>query len=291
MKPLPLLLLLLFLTKTVAQNSTPEWQTIKIGETSYISADELKAHYGVDAEVNFLLGSHIAFIHGVKFLTAHPIRKQAEQTYISERDVTTLITPLLQPKPEKQPPKFTTVILDAGHGGHDKGAANKESALSLGLALQIKALLEKQNLKVIMTREKDQFTSLTSRVKSANTHKQAIMVSLHFNSGNKNASGFETYVMSGRTPVYKNNALSLTLASHLHAHALLKLGAGTIKDRGIRRAKFRILKDCIHPSILIEGGFLTHKEESATIQTEQFQKKLAQGISAGIIAFRKTLGN
>ena len=273
MKTLLIIILCSAFAHAAPQQAAFQWNPIQIGKTSFIPIAEVKNFFGFQtitihegtltldspsAKITCSLGGHITYINGTKFLTAHPIRQLEGSHYISQHDITTLIAPLLRPQQAPKLRKPTTIVLDPGHGGHDHGAAGKEAQLTLALALQIKSLLEKAGLNVVITRDQDEFVSLTNRVKIANAHKDAILISLHFNSGNRNATGFETYIMSARPQANKNNAASLALAAAIHSQALLHLGEGAIKDRGIRRARFNILQGCIHPVIIIEAGSVSY---------------------------------
>jgi len=301
MKFFIIILLSASLLEAVPQNEGFVWNPIKIGKESFVPMAEVKRFYGfkiMDLDDNtltlenahlkmtFTVGGYVAVINEVKFLTAQPVRKQGEHLYLSLRDLTSLIDPILRPQRGNMFKKVTTVILDAGHGGRDKGAAGKESKLTLALALKIKPLLEKQGFKVVLTRNKDEFVPLAHRVHMANTHEDAVLVSLHFNSGNSRARGFESYILSAGGQGNNQNAASIALGVAIHSRALSFIDNEVIKDRGIRRAKFNVLNGCKHPSVLIEAGFLTNKEEAAMIATEEYQARLARSIAKGVEVYR-----
>ncbi|MCP5537763.1 MAG: N-acetylmuramoyl-L-alanine amidase [Akkermansiaceae bacterium] len=298
--------LLLFTGVLSAQIAPPEnfkWLPIQIGQHQYLPLDQVKKFYDFGkmqvqddgktlsltnrtVEAIFPTENHAAYFNGVKFWLAHPIVKKDDSYYVSQFDLTALMDPILRPKFIKNAGKFDTVVLDAGHGGNDQGSANEEAQHTLKLAKKLKPLLEEKGYKVIMTREEDIFVSLGDRVRMANAHKNAIFVSLHFNSGNRNAQGFETYILSRRVPGKNTHAASVALATAVHSRAILSLGKGHIKDRGIRSAKFNVLNGCKHPSILIEAGFLTHKEEAAMVTADDFQELLIKSIVKGIHEYR-----
>ena len=280
------------------------WNPIRLGDHTFVPVKKVKEFYEFEAlesddlkltlsketfSLGFTLDSHIIHINGIKLLMAQPVRKQASEFYLSAHAVDSLIHPLFGQNKEPVFKKLNTVVLDAGHGGHDLGAVKKESKLTLTLALKIKALLEEKGLKVVMTRNKDEWVSLEKRVSIANSHKDAVFVSLHFNSGNRNAKGFESYVMSSQNKIRDTHAASISLALSIHSHSLQQIGKNSIEDRGIRRAKFRTLKSSNIPAVLIEAGFLTNEIEATMITSEGYQTKLAQGITNGIIAYQKSL--
>src|SRR5690606_14214165 len=98
--------------------------------------------------------------------------------------------------------KITTVVLDPGHGGHDRGAQcvyGAEKMFTLDLALRAKKMLEAQGFRVVMTRTSDVFIPLEERVKIGNRYPDAIFVSIHFNSSsNRAATGLETFTLAPR---------------------------------------------------------------------------------------------
>ena len=281
------------------------WNPVQLGNQTFVPIAKISAFYHCEmikrdgdtltlktdkTTLLFSANSHAVYINGVKFLISYPVKKQNSHLYLSVHDLRSLIDAILHPPQHQTRKKLTTVVLDPGHGGHDRGAAKKESQFTLTLALQIKSLLEKQGFKVVMTREKDEFVSLTKRVQTANAQQNAILISLHFNSGHRDAKGYESYVMSAQNNIRETNAASISLAWATHSHALQKIGTDSIQDRGIRRAKFHLLQQCQHPSVLIEAGFLTNKAEAAMINTKKYQIDLALGITQGIQAYKNSLG-
>lgn len=286
-----------------------DWAAVQINGKRYLPLEKIKEFYRADTmrrenktttiedlawSATFTEGSHVIHINKVKFLLSEPILNKDEAHCISQLDLTTLIDPILRPRAIANAKPIKTVILDAGHGGKDKGSAGLEAGETLKLAFMIRDLLVKQGLEVILTRDANEWVSLGDRVNMANAHDSAIMLSLHYNSGNKRASGFETYVMSARVPAPNNNA-SIALATAVHSRCMLYLNDAKrgqnlkIIDRGIRRARFNILSGCRHPTIYIEAGFLTNKEEAAKIQTLAYRKTLAEAISRGIQVYRASL--
>jgi N-acetylmuramoyl-L-alanine amidase len=96
--------------------------------------------------------------------------------------------------------KIKTIVIDAGHGGHDTGclgASAREKNVALGIALKFGRLIEQNfpDVKVIYTRKTDVFIPLHERANIANRNKADLFVCIHLNSGNKAAYGAETYVM------------------------------------------------------------------------------------------------
>jgi len=97
--------------------------------------------------------------------------------------------------------KIKTVVIDAGHGGHDPGCLGKKSQeknVALAVALQVGQLISEQNpdIKIIFTRKSDVFVELYRRAQIANSNHADVFISIHCNAAeNKTAHGVETYVM------------------------------------------------------------------------------------------------
>lgn len=286
-----------------------DWAAVQINGKRYLPLEKIKEFYRADTmrrenktttiedlawSATFTEGSHVIYLNKVKFLLSEPILNKDGVPCISRLDLTTLIDPVLRPRAIKNAKPFKTVIIDAGHGGKDKGAAGLEAQETLKLAFQLRDTLKAHGLNVTLTRDADEFIPLGNRIKMANAHNNAIMLSLHYNSGNTRAHGFETYVMSARAPA-ANNASSIALATAVHSRCILILNNKKfgnkfeIEDRGIRRAKFNVLSGCKHPTIYLEAGFLTHKEEAARIKTPEYRKNLAKAICRGILIYKASL--
>jgi len=179
------------------------------------------------------------------------------------------------------------IILDAGHGGHDKGAKIQypyleEKRLSLSLTLLAKKYLEQMGYKVILTREKDYFIPLKKRVEFANEAKAELFVSIHFNScPNKTAHGIEIYYHNSLENKVKAKT-SLNLAQCILTDIIKKTNA---KSRGVKRGKFCVIKDTKMPSILVEAGFLTNPQERDNIRKTIYLDKISLGIAEGVESF------
>jgi N-acetylmuramoyl-L-alanine amidase len=169
----------------------------------------------------------------------------------------------------------TTVVIDAGHGGHDRGGIPRqrisEKEMTLDVAQRLKSVLAANGYRVIMTRDSDVFVPLGTRVAIANSYRNAIFVSVHFNSaGRSGADGIETYFY-GRD--------SLPLASAVHHFVA---GGAPSPNRGVRRRGYYVLRRARVPAVLVECGFLTNPAEAAYIQQSSYRQKLAEEIAAGI---------
>jgi N-acetylmuramoyl-L-alanine amidase len=169
----------------------------------------------------------------------------------------------------------TTVVIDAGHGGHDRGGIPgqriAEKEMTLDVAQRLKKMLAGDDYRVIMTRENDVFVPLGTRVAIANSYRNAIFVSVHFNSAKRvGADGIETYFYSRD---------SLPLASAVHHFVA---GGAPSPNRGVRRRGYYVLRRARVPAVLVECGFLTNPTEGAYISNSSYRQKLAEEIAAGI---------
>src|SRR6476659_4437444 len=168
-----------------------------------------------------------------------------------------------------------TIIIDPGHGGHDRGGvpgqriSEKDKCLDVGLRLR--SILMASCYRVIMTRDSDVFIPLGTRTAIANAHPDATFVSIHFNCASRSgANGIETYY-------YRSDSASL--AQSIHRNVLS--GAPT-ENRGIRRRGFYVLRKTAIPSVLVECGFLTNPTEGSLAQSADYRQKLATQIARGI---------
>jgi N-acetylmuramoyl-L-alanine amidase len=178
-----------------------------------------------------------------------------------------------------QATKGSIVVIDAGHGGFDRGGIPgqrvPEKNIALDVALRLKVKLQAAGYKVIMTRDNDVFVPLPTRVAIANSYRNAIFVCIHFNSAARaGANGIETYYYRGD---------SVTLASNIHKNVIA--GAPS-ENRGIRRRGYYVLRKTAIPGVLVECGFLTNPTEARLAQTTAYRDKLAENISRGILGKR-----
>ncbi len=168
-----------------------------------------------------------------------------------------------------------TVVIDAGHGGHDRGGIPgqriSEKDMTLDVAQRLRNVLAASGYRVVMTRDSDVFIPLATRVAIANSYRNAIFVCVHFNATNRmGAGGIETYFYSRD---------SLPLASAVHYY--VARGAPSA-NRGVRRRGYYVLRKTSIPAVLVECGFLTNPTEGAYAQTASYRQKLAEEIAAGV---------
>src|SRR5438477_11646741 len=172
--------------------------------------------------------------------------------------------------------RFTTIVIDPGHGGFDHGGIPGQRVLeknmNLDVALRLKPILEKAGYRVVMTRTTDIFVPLGSRVAIANSYPNAIFLCIHFNSASRSgASGIETYFYSTE---------SAPLAASIHTAVV---GGAPSENRGVRRRGYFVLRRTTVPAVLVECGFLTNPTEAQYALTTTYRQKLAQEIARGIV--------
>lgn len=168
-----------------------------------------------------------------------------------------------------------TVVIDAGHGGHDRGGVPgqriSEKDKALDVALRLRRVLQASGYHVVMTREDDVFVPLGTRVTIANSYRNATFVSVHFNCSTRSgANGIETYYYSRE---------SAGLAASIHRNVV---ASAPTENRGIRRRGFFVLRRTSIPAVLVECGFLTNPEEGRLALTDSYRQKLAEQIARGI---------
>ena len=297
-----------------------DWQVIKVGPRDYLSADNVARFYdllgNVDTtgktvvlnngrnQLQLTLDSREAIVNGVRNWLCFPVLAQDGKFLVSRIDLAKTIEPQLRPQMIQRQGKVQTVVLDAGHGGFDKGARSaygSEKEYALDVARQLRPLLQSKGFKVIMTRENDVFLPLELRAHIANQTRDAIFVSIHFNAtANRDATGFEIFSLTPRgAPSTADDALALSFVNMQAGSAVdaqsFELSAAVYHsmlghlpqfDRGIKRARFAVLRLTQIPAILVEGGFLSESSDSKLVANPAWRGKLAEAISVGIENYR-----
>jgi N-acetylmuramoyl-L-alanine amidase len=314
-----------FLVSAIATQTTAlaadDWQIIKVSGQDYLSVDNISRFYGLPAGIaasgekvefetaknplEFVSGSREVIINGARSWLCFPVIEQDGKLLVSRTDVAKTIEPLVRPHRVPNVGKVQTVVVDPGHGGYDKGQVSRygyEKDFALDVARKLRPLLQSKGLRVIMTREGDYFVPLEVRAQIANKARDSIFVSIHFNGSNddRNATGFEIFSFTPRgapstsdsavapsalsaQPGSAVDAQSTALSACIY-HSLL--GHIPEYDRGIKRARFAVLRLTKVPAVLIEGGFLTEQGQCKLIAQKEWRAKLAHAISVGIESYR-----
>ncbi|MFM1843589.1 MAG: N-acetylmuramoyl-L-alanine amidase [Cyanobacteriota bacterium] len=170
------------------------------------------------------------------------------------------------------------VFIDPGHGGKDPGAIGlggvQEKDVIMPISRYVAEYLEQQGVRVLMARTSDYFVSLQGRTDMANRAGADLFVSIHANSmgkGRPDVSGFEIYYFG-----------SPGLSQAIHRNVIRSVD---VKDRGVRKARFYVLRNSRMPSTLVETGFVTGYEDNAKLTNPAYQKQMAQAIARGILEY------
>ncbi len=178
-----------------------------------------------------------------------------------------------------QAKNFRYVIIDAGHGGHDRGAKRGlvyEKHLTLDTALRLQHYLKTHGIRTKMTRRSDVFISLSGRASYGNRYRNAIFVSVHYNSSwKRDPHGIETYYYSSE---------GKKLASLVQGRIMRKLRT---PNRGIKYRGFYVIRHSKHPAILVECGFVSNRRECSRMKKAWFRQSVAEGIGEGILKYKR----
>lgn len=230
---------------------------------------------------------------------------------------------------EKNKWKFSTIIIDPGHGGKDPGAVGYRGTLEKDIALDVAKRLEKKiskNMKVktVLTRDEDIFLKLGERTRIANENKGSLFISIHANAAtDRRASGFETFLIGPnkneaavRVAARENSVLELegvvgskltnedliqaTIAQSAFASKSEKFAALVQeeigkrvqgKNRGVKQAGFYVLMGASMPNVLVELGFISNLAEEKKLRSSQYREVLATAIFRALEKYEKTLDN
>jgi N-acetylmuramoyl-L-alanine amidase len=223
---------------------------------------------------------------------------------LDRQDVEGVLKPILQSPPPLH--RKMRVMLDPGHGGEDGGAFSakpllKEKDFVLDLALRIGHRLEASGVTVGFTRMDDGFLTLTERTATATVWRADALVSLHANfAENSQASGRETYVLplagyaaTGESRISDNHRVGNgnDVFNTLLGHSLHRQLPGRLHgaDRGLRRARFQILRQATCPAALVEFGFLSNSKDVKLLASGWYRDRLARAVADGLLDYSRYL--
>lgn len=298
-----------------------DWALVKSDGRDYVPLQDVARFYNfsqADYSDNHLqlgnaglrmqgsVNSRELYLNGLKFILSFPLVSLEGRPMISRIDLSKLVEPVLRPARIQTAP-VRTVVLDAGHGGFDQGARSvrgSEKDYTLDVVLRARELLQNAGYNVRLTRSADVFIPLELRALFASHQTGAIFVSVHFNAGlREEAEGIETYCLAPRgVPSSNDTGLTFTdfrpcpgnafdseniaLATAMHTAMITRLGLG---DRGIKRARFVVLRDNMLPGVLIEGGFLTNASDELRVAEPAFRQGLAKAILQGVQLYSRAV--
>jgi N-acetylmuramoyl-L-alanine amidase len=250
-----------------------------------------------------------ARINGVQVWLSYPVAQNGGNLYVSRLDCETTLEPILFPSRMVPGSPVRTICLDPGHGGKDPGnqvGSNQEKRYTLLLAEEVRDELVRAGFKVTLTRTRDNFVELGSRSELARHRNADLFVSLHFNSSDSSRStvhGSEVYCLAppGAKSTnaqgegggaewclgHRHGAQNLLLAYEVQKSLTQRLA---VEDRGVRRARFAVLREATMPAVLIEAGFMSHPAEGRKIFTTEYRQQIARAIANGIVDYKRAVG-
>ena len=256
--------------------------------------------------VVFEAGSRRVVFNGLTIYLNRCTDQGASGLFVAPVDAADTLGALLFPTRALKSVGGVTVVLDAGHGGADPGTQGvghtEEKTLTLDIAKRVREKLAACQMTVWLTRDKDRFTALEERCWRGEKLGADVFVSIHFNaSRNASISGIETYIVPAAgypttgeldrqplasrgtaCPGNKFDGANAILAQYLQKGLLAYSHA---EDRGIRRARFYVIRNMSCPAALVECGFLSNSREAARIADVTYRDQLAEGLARGILTY------
>ena len=315
------LFLVLLAVAAVPTSATAQVRTLKaVGFSGkrYVALADLAAMYGLplvpqpgktllirgqNVSLLFTENQRKAVINGTAVWLHAPLTGIKGKWYVSDADAQFVIDPLVRPSAYLGGRGTQTVVLDAGHGGKDPGASSKsglrEKDIALDIALRVRAHLLASGLRVAMTRDTDKFLELEDRPKLAARMKGDLFVSIHLNATAGTAvRGIETFAtaaenypatadgdLAKKHPAVPNNKFNHSSTALANQIQKAVIGITRAEDRGVKRARFVVIRESAMPAALVECGFLTNVAEAQKLATPAHRETIARGIAQGILNY------
>jgi len=251
--------------------------------------------------LSFGANSRKCFYNDVLIWLNAPTTGRGKRWTISRSDELKIVNALLREQTVLTGRKARTVILDPGHGGDDSGGIGRrrvyEKKVVLDVARRVKKKLQSSSVEVRLTRDWDISLGLLERPRLAKRWGGDVFVSIHANcAANRSASGIETYIMPASgfpstsstlpdTKAYpgnRNDAANVILGYYIQRGLLAHTGA---VDRGVKRARFAVLRGARCPAVLVECGFVSNRAEEAKMIKPEYRDAIAEGIARGILTY------
>jgi len=249
--------------------------------------------------------SRKAVLNGVVVQLSNDVVVKNGVAYITPLDVSSTIAPVLWP-PRSWTKPVKHICLDPGHGGRDVGEHSGrefEKKYTLLLAQELSEQLRKAGYTVSLTRAADVFVPLPDRAEMARRRGADLFISLHFNAFHgSDVSGAETYCVTpqganssndhtghGNTAAVggnRNDARNMLLAYHIHRSVVRATGG---EDRGVKRARYEVLRLANMPAVLLESGFMSNPAEAQRIYSAAWRRKIADAVVAGVRSYRNAI--
>lgn len=245
--------------------------------------------------------------NGLQVYLGFAVAEAGGELRLSKQDFEATLRPLLTPSRFLPAPVLRRICLDAGHGGKDPGAMVKNPALTekfltLDLAQRLERRLTATGWVVQQTRTQDRFVELEERTRLANKGRADLFLSLHFNAAkDSSVGGAECYAITPRGqpsamrtklaeedlkshPGNRQDPWNLLAAYYVQREIRDRL---SVPDRGVRRARFTVLRGLSCPGVLVESGFLTNPAEAARLRRPEYRDSLAEAIGNGLQTCRR----
>lgn len=255
----------------------------------------------------FTIDSRRAVLRGTEVWLSAPVALRDASAYLGHIDVVSALNPLTAPPRNYAGRTVKRIVLDPGHGGKDPGnqeGKRQEKQFTLAFAKDLSDLLTKAGFEVSLTRTTDSFIDLPVRPEIARRRRADLLISIHFNSadgaGASSVKGVETYCMTpfrasstnargegagaGVYPGNRFDALNMLLAFQIQKAITDKTSA---EDRGVKRARFAVLRGAEMPAAYIEGGFMTHPTDAKRIYDPTLRRQMAQAVVDGVQAYKR----
>ena len=304
----------------ISDDSTASTVNVKwISGEPFVALRDLASFYGMEyrrpsamkvqlrskwSDLLFDVKSRQIKVNGISVWMHEGPRRYHGDYLITRTDAQRLIDPVLRPYRHLKGALPKVVVLDPGHGGKDKGAVGsrnvQEKLAALDIAKRTRSHLAKMGIKALLTRENDRFISLQKRVDLADRWKADLFVSIHLNaSSSVTAKGIETYILTSpgfpstnthsrkRIKKLRYPGTAYDHRSTVAGYAIQSrmLGSTGAADRGLRQARFYVLKNALFPAVLVEGAFLSNNYEQAKIIDAAYRDEIAEGIARGILDY------
>ncbi len=261
------------------------------------------------ASLSCTVDSHKALVKGTYVWLSLPVAFKNGSAYIGAVDVRAALNPVLFPSRNPSGQPVHSIVLDPGHGGKDPGneeGRRQEKQFTLAFAKELSDVLNRAGFNVSLTRKSDTFIDLPERPDIARRRGADLFISLHFNSadgaGSSTVKGSEVYCMTpartsstnargegggaGGFPGNRFDAKNMLLAWQIQKALAEKSGA---EDRGVKRARYAVLRTAEMPAVLIEAAFMTHPLDAKRISDPSQRKQMAQAIADGILAYKNVV--
>jgi N-acetylmuramoyl-L-alanine amidase len=282
------------------------WASANGLEIRWLKRDETLQLSSRSTKIVLTVDSREAQLSGTEVWLLFPVVQRNGTVYLSQLDLQTTLQPIITPPKNRPGAVIKSVCLDPGHGGKDPGnhlGSNQEKKFTLLLALEVREQLTRAGIKATLTRTTDTFIELPTRPELARRRNADVFISLHFNAFAQNSvRGAEVYCLTPAGASSTNargegggagwfagnrcNEKNTFLAYQMQKSLTKNLA---VEDRGLKRARYAVLRDAVMPAVLIEGGFMSNPAEGRKIFDAAYRKQMARAIVEGLLAYKRTV--